>query len=116
MKQIIIAICVMIGISFTTSATAQTTTETIKVSGNCGMCEKKIEKAATDAGAETAEWNRKTKKLTVKYDQSKTSNDAIQRKVADVGYDTEKYTADEEVYKGLHECCQYDNKRPQSKK
>ena len=32
-------------------ASAQTKTETFKVSGNCGMCKSNIEKAAKDAGA-----------------------------------------------------------------
>jgi periplasmic mercuric ion binding protein len=94
------------------TAFAQTQKETIKVSGNCGMCAKKIEAAAKDAGATKAKWDEETKILTVSYKASKTSNDAIQKKIAEVGYDTEKYTADEAVYKALHGCCQYDNKRP----
>jgi hypothetical protein len=49
--------------------------------------------------------------LTVTYDDKKTSNDAIQKKVATTGYDTEKYAGDEKAYKSLHSCCQYDNKR-----
>jgi len=92
-------------------ANAQTKNEKIKVSGNCSMCMKKIETAAKDAGASEATWNKQRKVLTVSYDASKTTNDAIQKKVASVGYDTEKYTADMNVYKSLHECCQYDNKR-----
>ena len=90
---------------------AQTKTEKIKVSGNCGSCEKHIETAAKQAGASKATWDRDTKILTVSYDVSKTSNDAIQKKVASVGYDTEKYVGDAKAYKGLDECCQYDNKK-----
>ncbi len=107
LKYVATAIVMLAG----TAAFAQSKTETIKVSGNCGMCEKKIEAAAKTAGASKANWDKDTKVLTVTYDASKTSNDAIQSKVASVGYDTEKYTADEKVYKSLHECCQYDNKR-----
>ena len=35
----------------TSTVLAQQRTEKITVSGNCGMCEKKIEAAAKDAGA-----------------------------------------------------------------
>lgn len=93
------------------SSIAQTKTETIKVSGNCGMCAKTIAKAATKGGATKASWNEDTKILTVSYDEAKTSNDAIQRKVAEAGYDTEKYTGDEKAYNALHGCCQYEGKR-----
>lgn len=95
----------------TLTVLAQQRTEKIIVSGNCGMCEKKIEAAAKDAGAKKADWDKKTKVLVVTYDPGKTSNDAIQKKIASVGYDTENVTADMEVYDNLHECCKYDNKR-----
>ncbi len=111
MKNLKIVALLMLFVSICTASRAQSKTETMKVSGNCGMCEKKIEAAAITAGATTAEWDKKAKILTVTYDASKTSNDAIQSKVAAVGYDTEKYTADMKVYKNLHECCQYENKR-----
>jgi len=92
-------------------ASAQSKTETIKVSGNCGMCQKHIESAAKKAGATEAKWNKKTKELTVSFDQSKTSDDAIQKAVAASGYDTEKYAGDEKAYNGLDECCQYEGKK-----
>jgi mercuric ion binding protein len=106
----IFAAIAILCIAFNT-AHAQTITETIKVSGNCGTCEKHIEKAAKDAGADKANWNKKTKFLTVTYDRKKTTNDAIQKKIAAVGYDTEKYTGDIKAYKDLDECCQYEGKR-----
>jgi len=90
---------------------AQSKTETIKVAGNCEMCEKTIETAAKKAGATTAKWDEDTKILTVSYDESKTTNDAIQQKVASVGYDTEKYPGDEKAYKKLNKCCQYADKK-----
>jgi copper chaperone CopZ len=98
-----------------TASFAQAKTETIKVSGNCGMCAKTISKAATKAGASKASWNEETKVLTVTYDESKTTNDAIQKKVADAGYDTEKYIGDEKAYNSLHGCCQYNGKRSAAK-
>ena len=41
-------------LAFTSCVNAQAKTETFKVSGNCGMCKTKIEKAAKDAGAKVA--------------------------------------------------------------
>jgi periplasmic mercuric ion binding protein len=108
LKVLATAILMLMGIA---ASFAQTKTETIKVSGNCGSCKKHIEKAAKSAGAEKAIWDKETKVLSVTYDASKTSNDAIQKKIASVGYDTEKYVGDEKAYKNLDECCQYDEKR-----
>lgn len=51
---------------------AQSKTETIPVSGNCGMCKNSIEKAAKKAGVSAAEWNRETKLLTVTYNAKTT--------------------------------------------
>jgi hypothetical protein len=94
-------------IAFSFVATAQTKTETIKVSGECGMCKKTIEKAAKSAGASFATWNPDSKELTVKYD-SKTDALKIQQAVANSGYDTQSYKATEETYNNLHECCKYE--------
>ena len=98
------------------SAFAQSVTEHIKVAGNCGMCAKHIETAAKAAGAETASWNKKTKVLTIVYDHKKTTNGAIQQKIAAAGYDTEKFPGDMTAYGTLDECCQYDHKQPSTTK
>ncbi|MBL7744872.1 MAG: cation transporter [Chitinophagaceae bacterium] len=87
---------------------AQKKTETIPVSGNCGMCEAKIEKAAKEAGASAAEWNKDTKVLTVSYNSSATNAAKIQQAIAKVGYDTRDFKATEESYNKLHACCQYE--------
>lgn len=91
-----------------TSAVAQTKTEKIKVSGECGMCKTKIEKAAKTAGASYAAWNVDTKELTVKYASNSTSSARIQKAIAETGYDTEKTKATDEAYDKLHGCCKYD--------
>ncbi len=85
-------------------------TETIKVWGNCGMCKKKIEKAAKTAGAATASWNEETKSLSVSYDAGKSSGLKIQESIAKAGYDTQDVTADDNAYNNLPGCCQYDRK------
>lgn len=79
-----------------------------KVLGNCGMCKKTIEKAAVTAGAITATWDVKTDFLAVSFDDKKVSKDAIQKAIAQAGYDNAAYKADDEAYNKLHGCCQYD--------
>jgi len=83
-------------------------TETIPVSGNCGMCKSKIEKAAKTAGAADAKWDVDAKMLTVKYTSSTTNAAKIQNAVAAVGYDTRDVKATNESYDKLHGCCKYE--------
>jgi len=87
--------------------TAQTKTETLKVSGNCDMCKASIEKAAKIDGVSKAEWSKKAKTLTTTFDPSKTSIDAIGKKIAAVGYDNEKAKATDVAYDKLPSCCKY---------
>ena len=89
-------------------AFAQSKEESFKVSGNCGMCKSKIEKAAKSAGASYALWNSDTKLLTVKYDNTYTNAAKIQQKIADVGYDNVGFKAKKETYDKLHGCCKYE--------
>lgn len=95
-------------ISIATVGFAQSKTEKIKVSGECGMCKNKIEKAAKTAGATFAEWSADTKLLTVKYAGKATNAAKIENAVAGVGYDTQSVKATDEAYNNLHECCKYE--------
>ena len=83
-------------------------TETFKVSGECGMCKKKIEAAAKEAGATYAVWSPQTKILKVSYNASASGTSVIQQKIADAGYDTPNFKASAEAYNALDECCQYE--------
>jgi hypothetical protein len=94
--------------AFATVSIAQAKTETFKVSGNCGMCKTKIEKAAKEAGAKEAFWDVDSKILTVTYKSSSTNTAKIQEKIASVGYDNAGATATNESYDKLHGCCKYD--------
>ena len=91
-------------------------TQTFHVSGNCGMCKKTIETAASINGVNTVAWNDASKILTVKYNTSKTTPDKILRKIAYAGYDNEKYTAPDKAYQGLHACCQYERETKPGRK
>ncbi|HTH29895.1 MAG TPA: hypothetical protein VL946_01040 [Lacibacter sp.] len=96
--------------SKTSGKQAAVKTSVFKVWGNCGMCKKTIEGAAKTNGATFAEWNEDSKMLTVKYAAAKSSDEKIQKGIAGVGYDNEKYTAPDDVYNNLHGCCKYDRK------
>ena len=94
---------------------APANTDTIKVNGVCGMCKSRIQKALKLEGISTAAWDADTKLLTVTYDPGKIANDDIQKKVAAVGHDTEKYKADDKVYNKLPGCCKYERKEVETK-
>lgn len=91
-----------------TSKIKNAKTETVKVYGNCGMCEKTIETAANKKKKVEADWDRETKMLTVTYDQKATNLDEILKKIADSGYDSDKYRSTDEKYQQLHGCCKYE--------
>lgn len=109
MKQVILFTLLAF---FGLSAFANETTDSVKVSGVCGSCKKRIEKAAISAGAISASWSDTTQILTVKYDDAKTSLLAIEKNIASVGHDTRDVKATDEAYKNLEECCQYDRTAP----
>lgn len=88
----------------------------MKVSGNCSSCKKHIETASKVEGVSSAAWNKNTHLLTISYNPAKITNDQIQKNVAAVGYDTEKYKANDNAYNNLDECCQYDRKSATSVK
>ncbi len=83
-------------------------TEKVKVYGNCGMCETKIEKAGTIKKIASVDWNKDTQMATLTYDAKKTNQDEILKRIALVGYDSDKFLAPDDVYNNLHGCCQYD--------
>jgi copper chaperone CopZ len=83
-------------------------TESFIVFGKCDMCKARIEKTVKDEGVTTASWDQKTQVLNVTFDPAKTSKDALGKKLASVGHDTEKYKATGEVYANLPNCCHYE--------
>ena len=101
----------LLGAIFTLQVFAQKTQKaTFKVWGNCSMCKKNIEDAAKTPGVSKAEWNKKTNMITVVYQPSKVKQADIEKKIAEAGYDTEKFKGDDKAYQALDECCQYDRK------
>lgn len=86
------------------------------VRGNCSSCKARIEKAAKNAGANSADWNADTQIVTLDFDPAKTSSDAILKMIANVGHDNEKYKTSDDVYKNLPDCCLYDRNLPLGEK
>jgi periplasmic mercuric ion binding protein len=90
------------------SGTASLTTESFKVSGVCGMCKKRIETAAYGiSGIEKANWNAQKQAIEVVYNSKKATNDAIQKRIAAIGHDTEKVKGADKAYANLPDCCKY---------
>jgi copper chaperone CopZ len=93
-----------------TEAVDGVTTSTFKVWGNCEMCKETIESSLKVDGITKADWNVDSKIMTVSYDEKKITLDQIQKNIASVGYDNEKYKGDDKAYSELAGCCQYDRK------
>lgn len=108
MKTLRLFPIVAVLMAVTTVTFGQTKTEKFKVSGNCGMCKTKIEKAAKEGGAKEAKWDEESKELTVTYESSSTNTAKIQEKIAFVGYDNAGAKATAAAYNKLHGCCKYD--------
>ena len=118
MKKIILTICITVLTIVTLKAQtvavqdsiviSATDSASFTVSGNCGMCQRTIEKAAMISGVTSAEWNIDSGKMSVTYDPVKTSILKIYQAIAASGYDTDIEKAKTETYNGLPGCCQYE--------
>jgi len=114
LKYIIIAIFVAIaGLTIHAQIPAGSTQKTltndsIKVSGNCGMCKSRIEQAAKITGVTTAVWDVKSKMLKISYNATQTNLDAVGKAVALAGHDNAKGKAAIATYKALPGCCKYE--------
>lgn len=108
MKSLSLVLLLFVLTATTKSYSQNLKNETIKVSGNCGMCKQKIEKAAKSAGAKTAVWDAEKQSLTVSFNEAKTNLLKIETAIAGVGYDTQDVLATSEAYEKLHGCCKYE--------
>jgi copper chaperone CopZ len=116
MKNNILVLLMVSYISFlSVSCTSQAGGEkklTFKVYGNCEMCKETIEGSLkNEKGISSAIWDVDKKMMSVSFDSTQTNLAAINEKIASVGYDTELKKGNDEAYKNLHKCCQYDRKQ-----
>lgn len=84
----------------------------VEVNGNCGMCKKRIEKAAyAISGVKSAEWHSEDQTLHLLINEEKASVDDVKKAVAKVGHDAGDVKATDEDYNNLHGCCLYERKK-----
>lgn len=107
-SNILVTITVLLSFTSCDAQIKNAKTETVKIYGNCGMCEKTIEKAGNLKDIAKIDWNVDTKMATITYDTKKTNQDEILKRIALSGYDSDKFLAPDDVYNNLHGCCQYD--------
>ncbi|MAD97893.1 MAG: metal transporter [Flavobacteriaceae bacterium] len=115
MKKIGIIICALM-IGFTVQSQEKKLNKnakiTFEVDGICGMCKKRIQKAALSTkGVKFASWSIETHKLTLVMDERKTTLSQIQKNIVNVGHDVilkdGKMVAPIEAYNSVHACCKY---------
>lgn len=109
MKTKAIILTMVMALMGLTNAIGQEKTEKFKVSGNCGMCETRIEKAAKAVdGVASADWDKETKMIEVEFDASKTNINKVHKAIAKAGHDTKLHKAKDATYNSLPGCCKYD--------
>jgi len=115
LKFIILALCAIVSSHLFAQKISQQKTDTIKVYGECAMCKNRIQEALKIEGVAAANWDTETKLLTITYNPAKISNEGIQKKIAAIGHDTEKYRANDKAYEKLPGCCHYERKKAEAK-
>ena len=105
---ILIAVTALLSFTAGRAQIKNAKTTQVTIQGNCGMCEKNIEKAGNLKKVALVDWNKETKMATLTYDSKKTNPDEILKRIALAGYDSDSFLAPDEVYAHLHGCCQYD--------
>jgi copper chaperone CopZ len=107
-KKIVMAIIVLLSVTSVNAQIKNTQTETVKIYGNCGMCETTIEKAGNIKKIARVDWNKDSKMAILTYDSQKTNQEEILKRIALAGYDSTSFLAPEAAYNNLPGCCQYD--------
>lgn len=82
--------------------------ETVHIYGNCSICKSTIESAANVKDIVKVEWNKDTKMAVLTYDEKKTNQEEILKRIGLAGYDSDIFLAPDNVYAKLETCCQYD--------
>lgn len=109
MKSVNILIAILL-LSFT-ACNAQiknAKTASVKIYGNCGMCETTIEKAGNLKKVAQVDWDKDSKMASIIFDSTKTNQNAILKRIALAGYDSDQFLAPDHVYSALPECCRYE--------
>lgn len=114
-KFLFLAIAIM-GFAFTGNSQAQKKIETITISTptvQCEMCKDRIENfLKRETGIQKVTVDYRNKKTKVTYYTDRTNPNYIRTAIANLGYDADDETKNEESYKKLPECC----KKPEDRK
>ena len=112
MKHLIVLAVMMMGfttIGFSQAPVKKKGVQTVTISTptvQCGMCKKRIESyMMREDGIQKVDVNYKTKKTKVTYVAERTNEENIKTAIANVGYDADDITANEDSYKELPNCC-----------
>ena len=115
MKTKMLSLLALVFIAVTTVRAQTEKKETFKVAGNCGMCETRIENAATSVdGVLSADWDKETKMIDVKLTSEKVEIHKIHMAIAKAGHDTKMHKASDEVYDKLPGCCKYERMKEET--
>jgi Cu(I)/Ag(I) efflux system membrane fusion protein len=106
MNATIVAV-VVCALLYTPSSDPEVREASFPVTGNCGQCRTRIEKAVKIEGVKYAKWDKKKQMLSVAFLSPPLSADSLERRVAAAGHDTGKYRAPDSVYEALPGCCLY---------
>ena len=105
MKKYTFLLALFMGLFFI--AGAQTKKVVIQTpSVQCDMCKEKIEKyLSREPGVVSVDVNYKKKTTTVVYHTDRNNIEQLKTAIANIGYDADDVSADEEAYKKLPKCC-----------
>lgn len=84
-----------------------TETKTFKVKGKCASAKEMIESAGNQKQISLVSYNIKEGTATIKFDKTKTTPEAILKKIALAGFDNDEYYAPDNIYGKLAEDCRY---------
>lgn len=107
-KKLLIVTTLLVAFTSCEAQIKNTKTETVKIYGNCDMCEKTIEKAGNLNKIAKVDWDTDSKMAILTYDSLKTNTNEILKRIALAGYDNDTFLAPNDTYSKLPECCQYD--------
>lgn len=106
--NLLLAIAGSVLLSSCAAQMKNTRTAALRIDGDCGMCEKRIEDAGNVKNVAQVNWDPDTKQATIAFDSTRTNLDAILKRISLAGYDTPNYLAPDAAYAQLPSCCQYE--------
>ncbi len=99
--------CLLLSAAASAQQPASDSTVSFRVEGACGMCEERIEAAASIKGVKEASWDVESKLLTVTYIPGKVKLAKIRQKIVAAGHDIGDQKANLSIYNALPDCCHY---------